>query len=230
MRLLFFGLIFFFSFTLHAQIDNEQKSIAIPVVESDEGEIEQEVEEEGKPIDNQGFVIPKEDNINGMSVPKQQQKLELPKEEFSMFNQENFGDPGELYKDRIKKHASYTEMRKEQQYRGSTTTQFFGDFTTKSDHIDIAYRDHGAFDGDHIRVFVNDDVVKPTVLLTPSYTGFKFKLAEGINKIDFYALDTGQVAPNTAEFQIIDDFGNIISGNQWNLAKGVKATIIIIKE
>ncbi|MBU2940222.1 hypothetical protein KO494_11805 [Lacinutrix sp. C3R15] len=229
MRLLLFIILSFFTYTIQAQVDSEQKSVEIPVIESEEGDIEQEVEEEGKPINNQGFIIPKDDNINGLTVPKQYQPTDLPKEEFSMFNKEKFGNPGELYEDRIKKHASYTEIRKEQQYRGNTTTQFFGDHKTTSENINIVYRDYGAFDGDHIRVFINGDVVKATVLLTPDYTGFKFKLVEGINKIDFYALDTGQVSPNTAEFQILDDDGSVISGNQWNLAKGVKASIIIVK-
>ena len=230
MRLQFLVFLCFFSLTLQAQIDSEQKSVAIPVIESEEGEIQKEVKKEGKPINNQGFIVPKEDNINGLTVPKQNQPTDLPKEEFSMFNKEEFGDPGELYEDRINKHAKYTDLRKEQQYRGNTTTQFFGDHRTTSGKINIVYRDYGAFDGDHIRVFINGDVVKATVLLTPSYSGFKFNLVPGINKIDFFALDTGQVSPNTAEFQILDEFGEVISGNQWNLAKGVKATIIIIKE
>ncbi|MDO6598061.1 hypothetical protein Q4512_14150 [Oceanihabitans sp. 2_MG-2023] len=231
MRVLFLIFICFLSFNLQAQIDSEQKSVAIPVIESEEGEIEEEAkEDEGKPINNQGFVVPKEDNINGMTVPKQNHPMDLPKKEFSMFSQEEFGNPGELYQDKINKHASYTDLKKEKQFRGNTTTQFFGDHKTASENINIVYRDYGAFDGDHIRVFINDDIVKATVLLTPDYSGFKFKLVEGINKIDFFALDTGQVSPNTAEFQILDDFGNVISGNQWNLAKGVKASILIIKE
>ena len=128
MRSLILIFLCLFSFTLQAQIDSEQKSVAIPVIESEEGEIEQEQETESKPIDNQGLTIPKEDKVNGLSVPKQNQPLDLPKEEFSMFNKEEFGDPGELYEDRIKKHTSYTEIRKEQRFRGNTTTQFFGDY------------------------------------------------------------------------------------------------------
>jgi len=43
-------------------------------------------------------------------------------------------------------------------------------------------------------------------------------------------LNQGESGPNTAEFQILDEHGNVISSNQWNLATGVKATIILIKE
>ena len=80
MRLLFLFILCLFSFTLHAQIDSEQKSLTIPVIESEEGDIQEEVKEEGKPIKNQGFIIPKEDNINGLSVPQQKQPTDLPKE------------------------------------------------------------------------------------------------------------------------------------------------------
>jgi hypothetical protein len=230
MRLLIVFLLFCLTNALHAQIDREENSVPIPVVESEEGNIEQTQELESKPIENQGLTIPRDNKVNGLSVPKQNQSLDLPKEEFSMFNSEEFGNPAELYTKQIKKHTRYTELLKEQQFRGSTTTQFFGDFRTKSDNINIVYRDYGAFDGDHIRVFINDDIIKSSVLLTPSYSGFEVMLQEGINKIDFLALDTGQVSPNTADFQILDEDGSLISGNQWNLAKGVKGTIIIIKE
>ncbi|MGB1309023.1 MAG: hypothetical protein ACPG6B_08945, partial [Oceanihabitans sp.] len=169
------------------------------------------------------------EKVNGLATPKRS-TVALPKKEFSMFETEEFGNPGELYNKQIKKHTRYTELEKEQQNRGSTTTQYFGDYKTKSKFIRIVYRDYGAFDGDHIRVFINEDVVKPHTLLMPSFTGFTHTLVDGINKIDFFALDTGQISPNTAEFKIVDDQGNTIATNKWNLAKGVSGSIVIIKE
>ena len=77
---------------------------------------------------------------------------------------------------------------------------------------------------------MNDDVYQPNILLESDYKGFKLDLLEGFNKIDFQALNQGTSGPNTAEFQVIDDAGNIISSNRWNLATGVKASIMIIKE
>ena len=236
MKYLVLFFFFVFSWSLQAQIDSEENSVPIPVVEvEDDNHKATEVnktDNESKPIENNGLVIPKENKINGMSVPKTNQPLHVPEKEFSMLgNRETFGNPGELYEKKIKKHARYTELEKrEKSYTGSLTDQFFGDFKTKSGSVNILYRDYGAFDGDHIRIYVNEDVIKGSALLSPGYRGFKFKLAEGINKIDFLALDTGQVSPNTAEFQILDDDGNVISGSQWSLAKGVKATIIITKE
>ena len=96
--------------------------------------------------------------------------------------------------------------------------------------IRVLYRDFGLEDGDLISVSVNDELINPRVLLTNGYKGFKLDLVQGFNKIDFLALNEGYALPNTAEFQVIDDLGNTIASNMWNLSTGVKATIIIVKE
>ena len=57
----------------------------------------------------------------------------------------------------------------------------------------------------------------------------KFKLNSGFNKIDFLALNQGESGPNTAEVRVFDDNNNIITSNKWNLATGVRATLIVIK-
>ena len=44
------------------------------------------------------------------------------------------------------------------------------------------------------------------------------------------ALNQGESGPNTAEFQVYDDKGNLVSSKQWNLLTGVKATIVVTKE
>ena len=230
MRLFIVCLLCFVNMTLQAQIDSDENTVPIPVVENEEGDIEQIEELESKPIENQGMTIPNENKVNGLSVPKQNQPLDLPEKEFSMLGGEEFGNPGELYVKQIKKHTQYTEQEKGSQNNGSTTNQYLGDFKTKADKINVIYRDHMYPDGDRIRVFVNDDVFKPNVLLHSTYSGFKLDLQKGFNKIDFYALNQGQSGPNTAEFQVLDEHGNVISSNQWNLATGVKATIILIKE
>ena len=54
-------------------------------------------------------------------------------------------------------------------------------------------------------------------------------LMVGFNKIDV-ALNQGTSGPNTAEVRVFDDQGNLIGSNRWNLATGVKATYIIVKE
>ena len=213
------------SISLNAQIDSSEGSaMSIPAVE-EEKETPSTPENQ---ITNNGLSTPNPDKVNGLTVPKQK-ALERPKKEFSMFGEE-FGNPGELYEKQVKKHLKYTEENKEAQNNGSTVNQYLGDVKTKVDRVNIIYRDHQYPDGDLIRVFVNDDVAQPSVLLRSTFRGFKLNLVKGFNKIDFLALNQGESGPNTAEFQILDDDGNVISTNVWNLATGVKATIIVIKE
>ena len=63
------------------------------------------------------------------------------------------------------------------------------------------------------------------------YNEFKIILIEGINKIEFVAVNTGTSGGNTAEFQIYDDQGNLFNSYYWdNLATGFKGKLIIFKE
>ena len=166
--------------------------------------------------------------INGLTVP-QPVVIKPQAKEFSMFGDEKFGNPAELYNDRIKKHQKAFEAPEPKQY-GSTTDVFFGDFKTNAEYVRVIFRDHEYPDGDRVRILVNGDVVVSDVILTTGFNGFKLNLIEGFNRIEFVALNTGESGPNTAEFQVIDDTGLTISGNRWNLATGVKASIIIVKE
>jgi hypothetical protein len=108
--------------------------------------------------------------------------------------------------------------------------QYLGSFKTKSFTSTIRYRDAAFVDGDKIRVYLNDKIIEPEVVLDGSFKGFKIPLVDGVNKIDFEALNEGFASPNTAEFQVYDDKGIAISADQWNVGTGYKATIILMKE
>ena len=108
--------------------------------------------------------------------------------------------------------------------------QFLGSFKTKSFTSTIRYKDAAYVDGDKIRVYLNDKVIEPEVVLDGAFKGFKITLVDGVNKIDFEALNEGFASPNTAEFQVYDDKGIAISASQWNVGTGYKATIILVKE
>jgi len=77
---------------------------------------------------------------------------------------------------------------------------------------------------------VNDKEVVPQVLLQERYKTVAIELRMGFNKIDFVALNQGTSGPNTAEVRVFDDEGKLVGANRWNLATGVKATYIIVKE
>ena len=167
-----------------------------------------------------------------MNRPKVAPSLDAPKKEFSMFPEEEFGNPGELYTKQIDKNIEELKLNeKELALRnGSLVDQYLGDFKTNSKFVNVVYKDHGFVDGDIIQVRVNDDIIHPRVFLTGGFKGFKLDLQKGFNKIDFVALNQGESGPNTAEFRVVDDKGILVSQNQWNLATGVKATIIVMKE
>lgn len=108
--------------------------------------------------------------------------------------------------------------------------QNLGEFKSGSKFVKFLYRDHEYVDGDRVRVYVNDRVVHPNILLTGEFQGFYIDLEKGFNKIDIEALNQGESGPNTAQFVMYDDDKQVISSNVWNLATGVKATVIIVKD
>lgn len=224
MKFKFAYFIFFLvTVSINAQIDSQKKSTAIPAMESKK-------ESSIKPL-----LLPSKINenkaFNGLSIPNNNSNINSPNTDFSMFG-ETFGNPGELYEKRVNKNLASTKLtpKEVEQINGSTTDQYFGDFKSDATFVNIVYRDFGEVDGDLIQVRLNDDVIVASVYLTGGFKGLKLNLQNGLNKIDFVALNQGSSGPNTAEFQVVDDMGNLISANRWNLATGVKATIIVVKE
>lgn len=143
---------------------------------------------------------------------------------FSMMPKNDFVNPGAAVTDRLNK--------KQDNMQGIVyrRNQDLGDFKTKSLSAKVLYRDAEYVDGDAIRVHLNDRVIQTGVVLESNFKGFEIVLDKGFNKIDFEALNQGTSGPNTAEFQVYDDKGTLISASQWNLGTGFKATIILIKE
>ena len=213
-------------FTVNAQItDSNNSSFSIPAESNSNGENNSTISI--KPLNNSGLTTPKSNTVNGMSVPNSSSNSD---NQFSMFEKEEYGNPGEQYEKRMAKVSRELEKRPDENATGSTTDQYLGDFKTKSKSVTVAYRDYGGIDGDRIRVFVDRDVVRPNVILGGTFSSFKLDLVEGFNTIDFQALNQGEVGPNTAELLVLDEEGNILASEYWALATGVKATIILVKE
>ncbi|NND88315.1 MAG: hypothetical protein HKM28_03605 [Flavobacteriaceae bacterium] len=108
--------------------------------------------------------------------------------------------------------------------------QALGEVRTRGASVNVLYRDHQAVDGDLVRVYVNDDIVRSSVLLGGTFQGFDIPLQPGINRVTFEALNQGESGPNTAQLHVYDDKGLIVSAKEWNLLTGYKATILVIKE
>ena len=152
-------------------------------------------------------------------------KIEKKKDEkgFMIADNEYFLNPGDTYLKRLNKE-------KEKNPNNYTGDAYLGDVKTISKTANIVCRDFEYVDGDRVSIMVNDEIVVQNLTLNYSFRGINLKLKEGFNKIDFIALNQGDSGPNTAELRIYDDNDVLISSNQWNLATGAKATLIIVKQ
>ncbi|WP_248722913.1 hypothetical protein [Seonamhaeicola sp. ML3] len=216
----FFLLIFCYS--THAQIDSKKKNLVIPAVET-----------ENDTLDGSPLVPPKtvksDGDFSGFNLPKPNVNLKMPKKELSMFKEE-FGNPGELFADRLENQQKSIIKELELGTKGSKVDVFFGNHKTKSKTVKVMYRDYGLEDGDLVRISVNDEIIIFRAALLNSFGSFELKLRPGVNKIEFLALNEGYALPNTAHFRVLDDKNNIIAADLWALSVNVKGTVNIIKE
>lgn len=214
-----FSILFFLLFSLQVvaqQTESENKSIKIPAVESkDKDSLNISIKPEIKPTTPNP-------NTKNNTQPLPNAK---PKEEFSMIDNSTLIDPGKLFEERWNKKAVEQGIKME-----SMSDQFLGDFKSNGKHVNIKCRDHEFPDGDMVRVFVNDEIFIPTLVLTSGFKSFDVPLNIGFNKIVFLALNQGESGPNTAEFEVYDDNGVLVSSKKWNLLTGVKAIIVVAKE
>lgn len=218
---------FIISVSIDAQIDSNTKSFKIPAVESEKDSTDFNAVFPSKPIKSNN-------DLNIIKTPTSVTPLKFPKKELSMFSEEEFGDPGELYTNQVNKHLDKIKKELKEDIglgtKGSKVDVYFGEYTTKSKNVRVLYRDYGLVDGDVIRVSVNDEIIEFRVALVAQFRGFKIRLKEGYNKIEFLALNEGYALPNTAHFRVIDDENNIIASSEWALSINVKGSINIVKK
>lgn len=200
--------------------DSENKSIKIPAKETKEKD---SIPTQFKIKPNSKLEITKTDkNISG--IPVKIKELKPQKKEFSMFDDNNLRDPGEIFDKR------YNAKMEEQGLKIKTMSDLFlGDVRVNAEFANIRCRDHEFPDGDMVQVVVNDEVFIPRLVLNENYKSFNIPLKEGINTVVFIALNQGESGPNTAEFLVYDDNEVLVSSKRWNLLTGVKAKILVIK-
>lgn len=205
---LFFIFLFTFGW-VHAQIDQGGK---------------------GKPIKGGGIVLP--DNTPPTPSVNLWEKDEKPtkdyfnlekKSKIDLTQKDDFVKPKTKFDPGIPKRegASHEDFKKD---------QYFGDVITKSKSLRLICRDHETVDGDKIKILHNGRVIREEVNLTGEYKSIEVELQPGFNKFEFIAINEGIYSPNTAEFRIVDENGNSLVGNVWNLAGGYKASFIVVKE
>lgn len=228
---LLIGLFLLTALPMLAQEDKSGTSIPIPAKETKE--------EKKDPITPTPILIQPEskpslstakENYSGIPV-KNRVTMKPSEEEFSMMDKSTLLNPGQIYEEkwadekRKKQLEVYDDIPPE-----LLGDQFLGEFRTSTQFTNVVCRDFGEEDGDLIMVLLNDEVVVTKLVLTNGFKTFKIPLVDGINKIDFQALNQGALGFNTAEFQLYDDNEKLMSQNRWFLATSKKATLIIVKE
>ena len=138
--------------------------------------------------------------------------------------QENFLNSGDYFAKKLNK------KEKDKNPRNFKTDQYLGDFRLNDSSVRIIFRDHEMPDGDRVKITHNAVVLFPDVTLFQNFVGLTLNLVSGFNKIDFIALNQGSSGPNTAEVRVYNENGDLVSANQWNLATGVRATYLLVKE
>ena len=219
------GLIIFGQTAATAQVDSRNKSIKIPAVKTEEKRDSTKLNIKAETKVKEGEIDAPKNKISGNNKPENDFDLNTPKKPFSMLSDNTLRHPGELFEERWRKKAEDEGIRPK-----SMDDQFLGEYRIYAKSVNIMCRDHKFPDGDVVRILLNDEVIAPNVLLTGSYKIIPINLADGINKIDFQALNQGDSGPNTAELIVHDDKGNLVSSKEWNLLTGVKATIVFVNE
>jgi len=109
------------------------------------------------------------------------------------------------------------------------TSLELGRYETSTSRIRIVCRDHSYVDGDRVKLYVNEEVIRRSITLEGGYYIIDINLREGFNRIDIEALNQGSSGPNTAEFKVFDDNGNLLASREWNILTGYIATMVVMK-
>lgn len=156
--------------------------------------------------------------------PASSAPLEANKKPFSMTPDEEFVDANKPFLDKLNKKVQNEDLAV---IRRNIN---MGSIKTNSEKVFIQYRDAMAVDGDMIKIYANQTIVRSTASLSGSFQGFSLNLLKGFNTIEFEALNQGLSGPNTAEMEIVDDNGAVLFRGGWDLATGFKASVIVFKE
>ena len=166
-------------------------------------------------------------NDSGFKSAHQKQQEEFKKKQ----QDEAYLNKGILTKAKIAEEQYLKSFKKiNGQYQYPVIDQDLGSFRTQSKSVTIICRDFQYPDGDMVTILINGIPVVSNLTLKQDFQSFNIPLDEGVNTIQILALNQGTSGPNTAAFKIYNDAGMLISSNEWNLATGAKATIIIAKE
>ncbi|MCL5247224.1 hypothetical protein M4I21_15485 [Cellulophaga sp. 20_2_10] len=128
---------------------------------------------------------------------------------------------------KLNPRLGFEEKKDSKSFHGD---QYLGDVKTTGKFVGIVCRDHEYVDGDRVKIYADGKVIEHNLMLDGIFKGVNLTLKKGFNRIDFEALNQGTSGPNTAQVNIYDETGKVISSKKWLLSTGSKATIIVVQE
>lgn len=237
MKHILFFILFFTALSVSAQIESSTKFKTIPGGKFTAKPKKTPVPETKDPLaEFNDMPAIKTPNVfeNTTITPKSKFQIGEEKSKFTMSTETDFANPGDRYVAKMEKDLDKSlKDAGLREGRGVLVKKniSLGDFKTKSEYFIVKFRDFGAIDGDLVKVSSNDYVIRDRILLDSNFQQVKINLAQGFNKLDFEALNIGTLGGNTAEIQVYDDKGNLVTNDYWdNLAAGFKASIVVTKE
>ena len=156
---------------------------------------------------------------------KEQKKVKKQQQE------ENLNNKGIISQAKLSEERFLKSFKKiNGMYQYPVIDQDLGSIRTNAKSINIICRDYQHPDGDRVTILINGIPIIVNIVLQQRYQKFNIPLEKGINKITILALNQGTSGPNTAGFKVFNDTGMLLSSNEWNLATGAKATMVIAKD
>jgi len=210
--LLFFLLLICTLTTVSAQKELDNKTI--------HGTLEIQPDK-NSPVDNTQIIEAKKEPLPPIE-PKDENPNHIQKP-FSMIDDNGLMDAGE----ELQKKWDIRDKKIMNTYQKD---QFLGTFDISGTFFSVECRDHEYVDGDRVRIYVNGVMVEETLSLVARYKGINANLVSGKNVIEFVALNQGTSGPNTAQFRVLNDKGQIVTTQEWNLLTGVKASLVVFKK
>ena len=151
--------------------------------------------------------------------------LKKKPEEESIFEKEQFASPAKAYTEKMNnqlKTEGYSSVVENKDF-------FLGEFIVFTKNIFVGCRDYGAIDGDMITIYLNGMKVIPIIGLESGYKTYPFDLKEGLNIVEVEALNTGELFPNTGQFNLFDGNKKLITNQFWGLTTGYKGIFRIVR-
>ncbi|MHB0755819.1 hypothetical protein [Polaribacter sp. M15] len=213
-----FIILFFFSSEMLAQLDTNNGT-------EKKGKVKAITLKNAKEVSRPNSIELK--GLQGFQKAYEAEKQKLQKKQ----KEDNLKNKGILTQAKLNEQRFLKSFKKiNGQYIIPKIDQDLGSFRSNSKSVNIICRDYQYPDGDRVTIFVNDIPVIYNITLQQNYQKFNIPLKVGLNKIVIEALNQGTSGPNTAAFKVFNDEGMLISSNEWNLATGAKATLMISKD